>query len=355
LPCQTTICQAHIPEYLQTYNVELKCKFCSCEHKTPSQGFKPNVDLQKELEKFLYLSKDHKLAMEKALKLGETQNELNSIAHEPFKYLKNYFLNVKSKIEIEREQLILKIQLISNEMLDDVERAETECLKNLDDFIQIKSLYKKNDLEDLNLIKSELRDPDIDLSKVNQLREDLENMMKEAKSRLKKLKKELLILTNNNNSFDPAKMNLKDELLGRFDFKIMYSNDKSIMSDYVIELNGHAGKVRCIELDEENNRLISGSDDKCIKLWSLLTFQCEKTLRGHLNKVTCLKLIANGSMLISGSVDRTIKIWNLEKNECLMNLTGHKGTIWSLIQTKKYIISASDDSSIKVWDLNVGR
>lgn len=57
------------------------------------------------------------------------------------------------------------------------------------------------------------------------------------------------------------------------------------------------------------DRIVSGSEDKLIKVWSLLTGECLKTLQGHQKYVWCVKAMSNGETIISGSGDSTIKIW----------------------------------------------
>jgi WD40 repeat protein len=53
------------------------------------------------------------------------------------------------------------------------------------------------------------------------------------------------------------------------------------------------------------DKLISGSDDWTIKVWSTDTWTCERTLEGHDGKV--YSLVVHGDKLISGSSDQTIK------------------------------------------------
>jgi WD40 repeat protein len=65
--------------------------------------------------------------------------------------------------------------------------------------------------------------------------------------------------------------------------------------DYVYSLVVHGDK------------LISGSRDHTIKVWSTDTWACERTLEGHTNSVT--SLVVHGDKLFSGSGDETVKVW----------------------------------------------
>src|SRR5262249_15430842 len=62
-------------------------------------------------------------------------------------------------------------------------------------------------------------------------------------------------------------------------------------------------------------RLVSGGEDKTIKVWDLQTGQDARTLRGHSAPVTSLALSADGKRLFSESWDRTIKVWNLVNSQ----------------------------------------
>ena len=58
-----------------------------------------------------------------------------------------------------------------------------------------------------------------------------------------------------------------------------------------------------------NERIISGSGDKTIKIWNRVSGECERTLSGHSNSVVSVCVMGN-ERIISGSSDKTIKIWN---------------------------------------------
>ena len=134
----------------------------------------------------------------------------------------------------------------------------------------------------------------------------------------------------------------------------------------------------------------SGGGDKTIRVWQLDTGYCAAVLSGHNDAVTCLTLDSGQQRIISGSLDRTIKVsldnikvrilwhilcqvWSLASHECLKTLDwmsneGHTGVIRCgdvkglLSFTNNFIsrclqaddwriLSAADDKMIKVWNL----
>ena len=110
-------------------------------------------------------------------------------------------------------------------------------------------------------------------------------------------------------------------------------------------LEGHDDGVYSIMM--HGDKLVSGSADDTIKVWSTDTWACERTLEGHRNAV--ISLVMHGDNLISSSSDHTIKVWSIDTWACERTLEGHSGAVLSLLVYGDKLLSSSDDSTIKVW------
>lgn len=89
-------------------------------------------------------------------------------------------------------------------------------------------------------------------------------------------------------------------------------------------LNGHDDHViTCLQFS--GNRIVSGSDDNTLKVWSAVTGKCLRTLVGHTGGVWSSQMA--GNLIISGSTDRTLKIWDAESGSCKHTLYGHTSTV----------------------------
>jgi len=78
-------------------------------------------------------------------------------------------------------------------------------------------------------------------------------------------------------------------------------------------LEGHSFSVGCFTFSPDGRILASaGSYDKAILLWDVQTGQLLNTLTGHENAVSCLAFSWDGQSLVSGSQDKTIKVWGVE-------------------------------------------
>ena len=124
--------------------------------------------------------------------------------------------------------------------------------------------------------------------------------------------------------------------------------------------HGHGGsdwfcKVNAVAISSSLNLIASGGDDRTVRLWSLVTNQQVKTFTGHQQGVTSLAIDREGRLLASGGQDRTIIIWSLETDEKLYTLDGHTDVVLSLCFSRdgKFLASGGDggDKTVRIWSL----
>lgn len=126
-------------------------------------------------------------------------------------------------------------------------------------------------------------------------------------------------------------------------------------------LIGHRQAVNSVAIHPNGKLIASASDDKTIKLWSLESGKQVCTLTGHIDNVIAASFSPNGNVLASsGDInDKTVKLWFLSKNRNI-TLKGHSdwfGGIDSIAFTadSKLIASGSKDKTIKIWQVDTGR
>ncbi|KAH9927928.1 WD40 repeat-like protein [Epithele typhae] len=149
----------------------------------------------------------------------------------------------------------------------------------------------------------------------------------------------------------------------------------------VMRISGHGDSVYCLEFD--SSKIITGSRDRTIKVWSLKTGKLLASFGGHRGSVLCLKFDRDwdipdynkpdfdpraprkGSM-VSGSSDCTVCVWDIYAHyipgedepritaEVRAILHAHSGGVLDLRIDSKWIVScyehSSKDALIRVWD-----
>jgi len=124
----------------------------------------------------------------------------------------------------------------------------------------------------------------------------------------------------------------------------------------VARISGHADSVYCLEFD--STRIITGSRDRSIKVWSLQTGKLLATFRGHAGSVLCLKFDkdwdVNGAgeeevqpgFMVSGSSDCSVCVWDIRvgdggeiEAEIRAILNGHSGGVLDLRIDENWIVS----------------
>lgn len=120
--------------------------------------------------------------------------------------------------------------------------------------------------------------------------------------------------------------------------------------EYLNVLRGHEDEIEAY--DCYNDYLATGSWDKKIILWNIQTGVKKATLIDHEEVVNCLK-IRDNNKIVSGSSDNTIKIWSMdESGKCnqIQTLKGHESDVKCIDINNDYIISGGSDSLILVWN-----
>jgi WD40 repeat protein len=79
----------------------------------------------------------------------------------------------------------------------------------------------------------------------------------------------------------------------------------------VYTLRGHTDWVWCVDFSHDGSLLCSGSYDKTVRLWNIITGQPTLVLRGHKYPVYEVAFHPNGKQLASCSLDKTVRVWTV--------------------------------------------
>ncbi|KAI9659059.1 MAG: hypothetical protein M1821_002019 [Bathelium mastoideum] len=182
------------------------------------------------------------------------------------------------------------------------------------------------------------------------------------------------------------------------DWRLMYKARKEIERNWrtgngsAIYLSGHTDSVYCVQFDDQ--KLITGSRDRTIRVWDLHNYQCLKVIGGpsskpiephkyqktvdkhtvfkatcvngtpygnaifhaprdfHSASVLCLQY--DSEIMVTGSSDNTCIVWDVKTFQPIRRLFRHTAGVLDICFDDKHIISCSKDASIIVWDRATG-
>lgn len=108
----------------------------------------------------------------------------------------------------------------------------------------------------------------------------------------------------------------------------------------VINFIGHEDNITAISLMGKK-LMLSGSFDRSIRKWNLLSRQCEEVIEKHSSLITMLIPLTD-KIFLSSAVDRYIKIWD-ENGKCVKTFTFSNGILvtWGKYEEDKYIYGDS--------------
>ena len=81
--------------------------------------------------------------------------------------------------------------------------------------------------------------------------------------------------------------------------------------------------IRSVCFTADNQSLITGAEDKTVKVWDIASGRIKHTYggeTGHTLDIYSLDASSDGRIIASGSGDKTVKLWNIAGGECLHTL-----------------------------------
>jgi WD40 repeat protein len=122
------------------------------------------------------------------------------------------------------------------------------------------------------------------------------------------------------------------------------------------------GAVSAAVWNREGGAVVTGGEDKVIRVWNLPLNPKEpmtvvKELKGHAGAITSLAVVATGpAEIISGSTDGSVRSWDLTKGEMVKQFD-HGGAVCAVaVRTDgKRMASAGTNKVTRLWNLEDGK
>ena len=115
-------------------------------------------------------------------------------------------------------------------------------------------------------------------------------------------------------------------------------------------LRGHDGRVNSVAFDREGRRIVSGSEDKTVRVWDAATGAELACLRGHDGWVISVAFDREGRRIVSGSDDKTVRVWDAATGAELACLRGHDDRVTSVAFDRegRRIVSGSGERDVQL-------
>ena len=126
----------------------------------------------------------------------------------------------------------------------------------------------------------------------------------------------------------------------------------AIAGTRVALLSGHTDWIASLAFSEDAISLVSGSDDKTIKLWDIQTGGVVKTFSGHTDPICSVSISPDHATIASGSNDMTIRLWDVETGGHRV-VEGYHSIAYSISfspTNSERWISASGDHIVRWWE-----
>ena len=128
---------------------------------------------------------------------------------------------------------------------------------------------------------------------------------------------------------------------------------KKCPQQLVMEIENYYYSSLCIDISGSIMAIGGGRwNEGIIQVVDINLSKVLYTIKAHDWEVTSLKI--DGTFIVSGSQDRTVKIWNISTKECLRTFRGHTDVITNVGVDGNIVVSGGMDSVINVWNRETG-
>lgn len=120
---------------------------------------------------------------------------------------------------------------------------------------------------------------------------------------------------------------------------------------------GHEKEVRSVAFSPDGKTALSGSLDRTLKLWDVVTGKEIGTWAGHADAVLSVAFSPDGSRALSAGKDKTIKLWDVSTGQNTATWEGHTDAVAAAAFSPdgRMVASAGKDGMRRLWDVATGK
>ncbi len=135
IPCGNNVCKSHLDKLLINVSKDktfFTCELCKEEHSIPKNGFLVNKRMQSGLEiqfNTLKLTPVFDECKQEIKKANENLEKVKTLEKNSESFIYEYFADIKRQVDIRREDLKVKIDKYSDEVIQSIEDTQVNYIK----------------------------------------------------------------------------------------------------------------------------------------------------------------------------------------------------------------------------------
>ncbi|URE40057.1 Autophagy protein 16 (ATG16) [Musa troglodytarum] len=248
--------------------------------------------------------------------------------------------NLQNDISLAREEnLQIKQDLDEKTKALDLLMSENQSLKAQLEEIRLK--LKKTETENKDLIDRWMLEKMNSAEKLNEVNAMYEDMMQQLKV----------------SSIEQLARQQVDGIVRQREAGYVDHAESTVPSSCKHTIHAHEGGCGSILFQHNSDKLISGGQDRTVKIWDTKSGTLSSTLHGCLGSLLDLAITHDNRFIIAASSSNNLYVWETSSGRVRHTLTGHTDKVCAVDASKvssRNLLSAAYDHTMKVWDLVKG-
>ena len=121
----------------------------------------------------------------------------------------------------------------------------------------------------------------------------------------------------------------------------------------------HEGVLRALAVTPDGKRIVSGGDDRTVRVWDMKSGRLHHVLYGHSESVRAVAVTPDGRHIVSGGTYDVVRVWDLKSGQFLHSIAGQGAfravhTV-AVSADGRRVAWAGAGNAVQVWDLANGR
>lgn len=134
----------------------------------------------------------------------------------------------------------------------------------------------------------------------------------------------------------------------------------NLQEDKRITTQAGVNGVRAMAWTRDGKAIVTGSEDKCVRVWSTPTsdtaeFDVPKEFKGAKGIITAVEPTATGDRLLVASDDGQVRLWSLADNKIVREFAITGVSALASSTDGRQFAAGSGDGAVRVWEIEAGK